>query len=107
MGHKYKPFYTPKPSTAQYYRDRKRAAEALGRPVVRPAVIHHHSLTQLVICEDTAYHNLLHRRTVAVKFGLNPNTQRACYCCQKPYPIDPLRLNSKLCSRCHYPVFSA
>lgn len=102
MGHKRKPFYTPDPSGWQYVLDRRRAAAALGRPVKRPNVVHHHTLTQLVICEDQAYHWLLHRRTVAVKFGYDPNVHHACYCCQKPYPVDRERLGRKFCPACTY-----
>jgi len=105
MGHKRKPFYTPQPTAGQYSRDRKRAREAVGHPLKRSQRVHHHSLTQLVICEDQAYHMLLHRRTVAVRFGYNPNVHAACYCCQKPYPVDNEQLTRKFCPMCRY-VFS-
>ena len=46
----------------QRIHDRKRAERALGRPLTRWQQVHHHSPTQLVICEDVAYHHLLHAR---------------------------------------------
>ncbi len=45
---------------------RERAEHALGHPLPPFAVVHHHSYegnrSQLVICQDLAYHALLHRR---------------------------------------------
>jgi hypothetical protein len=34
-----------------------------------------------VICQDHAYHALLHQRTAVVAVGGNPNTQRLCRAC--------------------------
>lgn len=99
---KRKPFYTPNPTRTEYRHDQQRAAKALGRRVKRPHVVHHHTPTQLVICENQAYHMLLHRRTVAVKFGYDPNVYAACYCCQKPYPVDEKRPTRKFCPACSY-----
>lgn len=45
----------------QRQQDRKRAERALGRRTREPECIHHHSPTQLVICQDTQYHALLHQ----------------------------------------------
>jgi hypothetical protein len=38
------------------------AEKALGKPLPFKAVVHHHDPEQLVICEDRAYHNFLHKR---------------------------------------------
>ncbi len=46
--------------------DRWRASRALGRPLLTTQQVHHHSLTQLVICQDAAYHRLLHARAKAI-----------------------------------------
>lgn len=39
------------------------AESALGKRLPHKAVVHHHSKDQLVICQDQAYHMLLHKRT--------------------------------------------
>lgn len=50
-------------STAGYVFEHILIAEkALGKYLPPGAVVHHHSPTQLVICEDQAYHMLLHKR---------------------------------------------
>ncbi len=102
MGYRWKPFTTPRPTQHQAQKDRQRAIQALGRPLPRSSPVHHHSLTQLVICESQAYHMLLHRRTVALRFGYNPNTHGACYSCQKPYPFEMDKPTRKFCTACRY-----
>ncbi len=42
-------------------RDRARAEAAIGRPLTKQEIVHHHSATQLVIC-DHSYHRWLHGR---------------------------------------------
>jgi hypothetical protein len=37
----------------------------------------------LVICQDQAYHRLLHRRTLVVRAGGDPNCQRFCRLCSR------------------------
>ncbi len=53
---------------------RERAEQALGHPLPPSAVVHHHTYdgdrSQLVICQDRAYHALLHQRMRAR--GLKP-----------------------------------
>ena len=108
MGYKYKPFRFPQPSDWQREKDRRRATLALGRPIERPNVVHHHSLTQLVICQDTAFHRLLHRRTITYRLGYDPNVVMVCMRCQKPYPINDFTHSSggdglhSLCKSCGY-----
>jgi hypothetical protein len=41
---------------------------------------------QLVICQDAAYHNLLHARMRIVRAGGNPNTDRVCSACRTAKP---------------------
>ena len=61
-----------------------RAEAALGRRL-RPgkAVVHHHTDDQLVLCEDQAYHWMLHIRTRVLRAGGNPNTDRVCSRCRQ------------------------
>lgn len=49
-------------SPARHVRDRKRAERAIGHPLKRSQPVHHFSETQLVVCENAAYHALLHER---------------------------------------------
>ena len=63
-----------------------RAVRALGKPLPAHAEVHHADLSKradapLVICQDTAYHQLLHIRTRVLRAGGNPNTQRLCQTC--------------------------
>jgi hypothetical protein len=67
------------------------AARALGHALPPGAEVHHvdrngHNNVNrnLVICQDHAYHKLLHIRTRVVKAGGNPNTQRVCGSCHLP-----------------------
>lgn len=69
------------------YAHRLRAEQAIGKPLPALAEVHHVDGTKsiqspLVICQDRAYHGLLHRRTRVVRAGGNPNTQRICGGCK-------------------------
>jgi hypothetical protein len=70
---------------------RIRAEKALGHPLPKGAEVHHTDLTRsetspLVICQNHAYHYLLHLRTKIFIHGGNPNTDAWCSGCQKPKP---------------------
>lgn len=56
-------------TVAQRHRDRRRVERALGHPLVANHPVHHHSPTQLVVCEDCAYHALLHQRAYAYRLA--------------------------------------
>lgn len=65
------------------------AERALGRGLPLGAQVHHvdenkrnNAHANLVICQDQAYHSLLHVRTRIVKAGGNPNTQAICSRCR-------------------------
>jgi hypothetical protein len=69
-----------------------RAENALGKPLPPGAVVHHadgsKSVTApLVICQDQAYHFLLHRRMRVVQSGGNPDTEKVCRVCQTVKPF--------------------
>ena len=74
------------------------AEKALGKPLPKKAVIHHvdedrqnNSHENLVICEDIAYHNLLHRRLRALKACGNAN-YRKCWICKQYDSVDNLKI---------------
>lgn len=68
-----------------------RAERALGRPLPRGVQVHHADGSTadhapLVLCQDQAYHSLLHTRTRVLNAGGNPDTDRICTRCKKPRP---------------------
>jgi hypothetical protein len=71
---------------------RARAERALGKPLPPGAVVHHADGSMsddapLVICQDTAYHGLLHRRMRVRAAGGNPNTDAICGRCHQVKPL--------------------
>jgi hypothetical protein len=68
-----------------------KAEKALGKPLPEKAHVHHHNENQLVICEDAAYHNLIHQRQRAYK-ACGHASWRKCWIC-KEYD-NPQNLNS-------------
>ncbi len=69
------------------------AEKALGKPLPPLSVIHHIDEIQtnndnrnLVICQDNAYHRLLHVRLRIVKAGGNSNLDRVCGLCHECLP---------------------
>lgn len=71
---------------------RVRAEMALGKPLPKKSVVHHadgskSDTAPLVICQDSAYHSLLHRRTRIVKAGGDPNTDAWCSRCKSTKPM--------------------
>lgn len=71
------------------------AEQALGRYLPDGAEVHHadgnirnNVNANLVICQDKAYHKLLHVRARTLRAGGNPNTDKFCADCQKCKPFE-------------------
>lgn len=84
--------YQGNPSADGQLLHRVRAERALGRKLPPKAQVHHADGTkgddsQLVICENAAYHRLLHARMRVLKAGGDPNTQTICSSCRVLKPI--------------------
>ena len=67
------------------------AEAAIGRSITSEIKVHHvngkrddNRNQNLVVCQDEAYHQLLHRRERVHKAGGNPNTDKICCGCQRP-----------------------
>ena len=56
------------------------AEKALGKPLPKGCEVHHHTDIQLVICQDHAYHFLLHVRTRAFRACGHANWRKCLYC---------------------------
>ena len=91
------------------------AEKALGRLLPDGVKVHHHDMnpannqnSNLVICENDAYHSELHRRMRVFNAGGDPNTDRMCCYCKKPKPSsdfgsDKGRINGRafICKPCN------
>ncbi len=71
------------------------AEKALGRILPPKAIVHHvdedtfnNANQNLVICQDQAYHKLLHVRARIVRRGGNPNTDKFCRDCDSCKPLE-------------------
>lgn len=78
-----------------------KAETALGKSLPEKAEVHHHDEnpgnnpnSNLVICQDRAYHRLLHVRMRVIKAGGDPNLEKFCTACK--------RLKSKIEFGKHY-----
>lgn len=95
------------------------AERALGRPLEKRHPVHHHdedkennANTNLVICEDAAYHSLLHRRAKIVRRGGDPDRDKWCGTCRVLQPktefganaakYDGLQAQCKKCKHVQY-----
>lgn len=71
---------------------RLRAERALGKPLPKGAVVHHADGSKavdapLVICQDHAYHMLLHHRLRVKQAGGDPNVDHLCSGCRQAKPF--------------------
>lgn len=71
------------------------AEKALGKPIPKTCPIHHvnddradNSPGNLVVCEDDAYHKLLHARARALRATGNPDARRCHFCGEWGDPED-------------------
>jgi hypothetical protein len=85
------------------------AETALGKPLPAGAVVHHvdgnpHNNTRsnLVICQNQAYHLMLHRRARIVRAGGNPYADGVCSRCRQVKPRSDfyLRKDGRLDAYC-------
>jgi len=74
------------------------ASGALGKPLPQKAIVHHvdgnklnNAHSNLVVCESSAYHNLLHLRTRALE-ATGIATSRRCMYCSKWDLIENLEI---------------
>jgi hypothetical protein len=86
-------WYASRSSAGNRYVHRQRAEKALGKPLPLGAEVHHpdedpwNEQARLVICQDHAYHYLLHARMRVKAAGGDPNTQRICGMCKAILPL--------------------
>jgi hypothetical protein len=66
------------------------AEKALGKPLPPQSIVHHHDENRkhnensnLVICENRAYHALIHKRMRVLAMGLDPNHFKICPTCKQ------------------------
>jgi hypothetical protein len=78
------------------------AETALGHPLPKKAIVHHvdedpsnNANRNLVICQDQAYHKLLHVRANIVRAGGHPDTENVCTCCRLVKPLEAFSLMRK------------
>jgi len=92
---------------------RVKAEQALGKTLPVGSVIHHadgtkHPASALVICQDAAYHKLLHVRMRVVRAGGDPNTDKICGRCRTVKPLEEFNVSLDrtdgrhfCCRECH------
>ena len=84
--------------------------KAFGKSLPKTAVIHHYTADQLVVCQDNAYHKLLHQRQRAFE-ACGHASWRKCWICGKyDDPLNPnLYINKnhayhRSCNKTKYPA---
>lgn len=102
--------YVEKTCGLSYHRESKKdrlfehqriAEKAIGKKLPTGAMIHHvdgdglnNKNSNLVICQDTAYHKLLHLRQRAIRATGDPRARR-CYRCKEWDDISSLYMSNK------------
>lgn len=75
------------------------SGKALGKTLPEKVQIHHYDKIQIVICQDDAYHKLLHQRTRALR-ACSHTDWRKCWICQQYGPPNEMIIKAKKAS-CH------
>lgn len=85
----------PRADSTGYVDEHQLVAErALGKPLPEGTIVHHvnddphdNRNKNLVICQDQAYHLLLHQRARVVRAGGDPDTEAYCSECRNTKPF--------------------
>ncbi len=64
------------------------AEAAFGKPLPLGVVIHHHTPKQIVICQDNAYHKLIHQRMKALEGCGHANWHKCKHCKRYDNPVN-------------------
>lgn len=96
------PYRANNTSSGRVYSHILIAEKALGKPLPPGAQVHHvdgnglnNEHRNLVVCQDQAYHMLLHVRAKILKAGGNQNTDKMCCVCQRPRPYAAFNISTK------------
>ena len=78
------------------------AEKALGKPLPPKAVVHHHNQKHLVVCQNQAYHMLIHQRMRALKACGIASWRKCKFCKEWDHPRN-LFISSKPRGHVYHP----
>jgi len=76
------------PYTTQHYRNRRRISILIGRELETTEDVHTHTDGSLVVCENRAYHMLLHQRTEALEACGHADWRKCQRCGEYDDPVN-------------------